>query len=251
MIAPLEFLEEIEAAATAAGFTSTPLGKVESYPIIGLTRPSQQTPPRNFHLYLSTGVHGDEPAGPLALLEILKRDLLPREIQISILPLVNPTGFVTQTRENAQGDDLNREFRTPKNPETLAAKQFIDTLPPFDLSVALHEDWESSGFYMYAVSPSPDDPVFRDILDDTQNSGPIDLAPEIDDSPAQDGLISRPIEGAIESREDWPEAFLLYSKNKHIHLTTETPSSLPIKTRIAMHVTATLSAVKRITARRF
>lgn len=246
MISPSEFNKSLVSDATACGFEATRLTEVNGSPINALTRRPIPGSGADFHLYLSSGVHGDEPAGPLALQTILRNDLLPRDIAISVLPLINPTGFEAQTRENANGYDLNRDFRTPANPETLAVKKYIEQLPAIDLSIALHEDWESSGFYMYALSPHPAEPVFRAILSEVAKTGPIETATLIDESEADRGLIYRPILDLIETRQDWPEAFLLYSKNNHIHLTTETPSSLPLDARIDLQIAATLSAINHI-----
>ncbi len=38
-------------------------------------------------VYLSTGIHGDEPAGPLAALQLLQEDIWPAEVAVWLLPL--------------------------------------------------------------------------------------------------------------------------------------------------------------------
>src|SRR4051794_26899212 len=40
-------------------------------------------------LYLSSGIHGDEPAGPLALLEALKENKWPEDVTVWLCPCVN------------------------------------------------------------------------------------------------------------------------------------------------------------------
>lgn len=247
MIFPYEYAANIQSTAEEQGFASKELARTEGFPIVALHRPAGEAHSSSGHLYLSSGVHGDEPAGPMALLRLIKENHLPRHLDITVLPLINPTGFALKTRENSAGNDLNRDFRYPQNPETNAVKKYIDTLPDIDLSIALHEDWESSGFYMYAVSPQPAEPKFRKIIDEVSRVGPIETASEIDESPANRGLISPPIEDSMAQRQDWPEAFLLYSKNQHPHLTTETPSSLAIETRIEMQIVALRTAIQMLT----
>src|SRR3569623_1605664 len=66
------------------------------------------TPGARANLYLSAGIHGDEPSGPLALLELLKANNWPLA-NLWIVPCLNPTGFRLNQRENAEGFDLNRE----------------------------------------------------------------------------------------------------------------------------------------------
>src|SRR5437016_1461172 len=61
-------------------------------------------------LYISTGIHGDEPAGPLAILEALKENRWPSDVDIWLCPCLNPAGFLRNSRENALGIDLNRDY---------------------------------------------------------------------------------------------------------------------------------------------
>lgn len=64
------------------------------------------------------GMHGDERATPLLLLSFLDRfqrlervDAL-TSIALGVLPLANPDGYLRNTRTNARGVDLNRNFET-------------------------------------------------------------------------------------------------------------------------------------------
>src|ERR1043165_1644635 len=63
------------------------------------------------NLYLSAGIHGDEPAGPLAVRQLLQEQDWPDDTDIWICPCLNPTGFPLNCRENADGVDLNRDYR--------------------------------------------------------------------------------------------------------------------------------------------
>src|SRR5579864_260396 len=40
-------------------------------------------------LYLSAGIHGDEPAGPMAVLELLRRNRWPGNVQVWLCPCLN------------------------------------------------------------------------------------------------------------------------------------------------------------------
>ena len=104
-------------------------------------------------LYLSTGIHGDEPAGPLAVRQLLQEDKWPAESDLWLCPCLNPAGFAANRRENPDGLDLNREYRHPKAKETLAHIAWLQRQPSFDLCLCLHEDWESHGFYVYELNP--------------------------------------------------------------------------------------------------
>ncbi len=244
MIQASNFSHSLAELAKRKGFTATTLIEVKGYPILALRREARNASPTRSRIYLSSGIHGDEPAGPLTIERLLIDDLLPADCDVTIIPLINPTGFEAQTRENSLGHDLNRDFRFPKNPETSALKAFLEKQTPFDLSISLHEDWESSGFYLYSLSPHNDSRKTREILQAASLVGPIDLSPEIDGHPSSEGLIDRPADFDLNSRDDWPEAFLLYSKSRHAHYTMETSSAAPLEQRIAQHTAAVLRAIE-------
>src|SRR5690349_14918980 len=67
---------------------------------------SDQTP----RFYISAGIHGDEPAGPLAVLQLLKENRWPVGFSYWICPCLNPNGFLHNRRENSDGVDLNRQY---------------------------------------------------------------------------------------------------------------------------------------------
>ena len=64
------------------------------------------------------GMHGDERATPLILLSFLDRFQHAERISSStppalgVLPMANPDGYLRNTRTNARGVDLNRNFET-------------------------------------------------------------------------------------------------------------------------------------------
>ncbi|MDQ8185613.1 M14 family metallocarboxypeptidase [Pelagicoccus sp. SDUM812002] len=244
MIQPEPFSASLIELSERRGFQLRTIGTVSKHSIYALSRNSASASQRPYRIYISSGIHGDEPAGPLTIAHLLEEDLLPYDCDITLIPLINPTGFEARTRENAIGHDLNRDFRYPKNPESEAVKLFLEQIDPFDLSLALHEDWESTGFYLYAIVANADTSKAQEILDTIEKIGPLDLALEIDGSAATAGLISRPADFDIYERDDWPEAFLLYSKSRHAHYTLETPSSAPLEQRVAEHTAAVLRAIE-------
>jgi protein MpaA len=54
-------------------------------------------------------IHGDECAG-LAILSALRRTRVPKGVQLWLVPEMNPDGTAADTRQNAHGVDLNRNF---------------------------------------------------------------------------------------------------------------------------------------------
>jgi murein peptide amidase A len=67
--------------------------------------------PSLHRVYLSTGIHGDEPAGPLAVLQLLRENVWPQGVDIFLCPCLNPIGFSLNRRGNEKGVDLNRDSR--------------------------------------------------------------------------------------------------------------------------------------------
>lgn len=100
------------------------------------------------------GIHGDEPAGILGLMDFV-RELdedpeLGRAFELSLYPLCNPTGYLAGTRHSASGADLNREFwRDSSEPEVKLLEKEVRERQ-FDGIIALHSDDTSPGFYGYA-----------------------------------------------------------------------------------------------------
>lgn len=203
--------------------------------------------PRALRCYLSAGIHGDEPAGPLALLDLIHHQLLPDSVHFEICPILNPHGLRSNSRGNASGTDLNRDYRNPAAPETRAHVQWLQSRPAFDLTVLLHEDWESNGFYLYELLP-PDSPSLAPgIVAEVSRVCPIEHAELIDGRPAHaPGILHPPVDPA--ARTDWPEAFWLLQNRSRRNLTLEAPSDFPLATRVAALVTATLAALKQVIA---
>jgi hypothetical protein len=98
---------------------------------------------------ITAGVHGDEPAAPWALFSIVRDGLLDPRFGYRIWPCLNPTGYVRGTRENAEGDDVNRSFSrggtTPEARTVFTANRDRR----FVLALDLHEDFEAEGCYLY------------------------------------------------------------------------------------------------------
>lgn len=224
-------IREIAVSAHAAGWT---LNHLEAAP--GIRLPVLHRPPvlpAAWHprVYVSAGIHGDEPAGPLALAELIRLNALPRHAWLWCCPCLNPTGFPLNTREAASGLDLNRDYRHLRSPEVRSHVAWLRSLPPFDLALCLHEDWEAHGFYIYELNPEHRPSLAAHVLDAVRTVCPIDPSPVIDGREARDGLIRPHIDPA--QRPDWPEAFFLIQSKTRINYTLEAPSDFHLPLRVA------------------
>ena len=96
-------LREIEIAAQPHGWTSEVFHADGDFKWLALHRPpaaASQKP--EVRIYISAGIHGDEPAGPLAALRLLQENRWPEHAEIFLLPCLNPVGFTLNQRENAE-----------------------------------------------------------------------------------------------------------------------------------------------------
>ena len=90
--------------------------------------------------HISAGVHGDEPAGVLALLQLASHDLLDARFSYRLWACINPSGFDAGSRANAEGVDINRTFgRGGTSPEARAIVM-SNRNRKFAISIDLHED---------------------------------------------------------------------------------------------------------------
>jgi protein MpaA len=200
-----------------------------------------RTPPQpRANLYISAGIHGDEPAGPLAMLRLIEENIWPGDVAIWLCPCLNLAGFPANTRENRDGVDLNRDYRQLQTAEIRAHVEWLERQPPFDLTLCLHEDWEANGFYVYEVNPD-NRPSFADkILAAASTACPIDMSPVIEDRPAQNGIIRPNIVPA--ERPQWPEALYLITHKTRQSYTMEAPSDFPLPARVAALTAAVQAA---------
>jgi len=228
-----DVLQRTLAAAKAHDWSVERLPNADELPLYGLQRLAKE--PR-LTVYISTGIHGDEPGGPLALVELLEANAWPADVSLFLCPCLNPTGFPNNIRENKTGTDLNRDYRHIKSGEVLAHTAWIDKLPPFDFGICLHEDWEASGFYLYELNPDNLPSVSGDVIDAVAEVCPIDRSERIDDRPARGGILKPVV--SPEARPLWPEAFYIVLKKTRLSYTLEAPSDFPMTTRINALCTA-------------
>jgi len=235
---PSELVAQFAQSGKHQGFRAETMVEIDGCPLIALTK---RTPGPRPRIYLSSGVHGDEPATPLALLSLLQRGIFDSRAVWFLVPMINPTGYLQGTRENLAGVDLNRDYRHRQSPEIAAHVRWLEHQPPFDLTFCLHEDWESTGFYLYELNPENRPTLADTMISAVGRTYPIDRAPEIDGRPASGGII-RPDPDPI-SRELWPETIYLCAHHTTLSYTLEVPSAFSIADRVAMHGIAIESAL--------
>lgn len=243
-IEPKAFATRIQTAAVARGFRVETYGEMAGSPLYALTR---RTPGPRPRIYLSAGIHGDEPAPPLALLRLLEHGSFGDHANWFLCPLLNPVGFLRRTRENAEGIDLNRDYRALRSLEIQAHARWLQRQPNFDLAICVHEDWEAKGFYLYELNPRQRPSFAVAMISEVMNVCPIESSRIIDGREVAEPGIIRPL-GDPELRELWPESLYLRAHHTPLGYTIETPSSLPLAQRIAAHCIAVETAIRNLPA---
>ena len=189
---------------------------------------------------ISAGIHGDEPAGIETICSFLENRRYKEHLdqwEITILPCINPYGFENDTRENHESKDLNRLFKVHNPPlEVKLAKSIIEP-SYFDMTIELHEDCDSHGYYLFQKSNIPNGlEIGFKIIGALKEIIPINFDEIIENMPAEKGVIHRIKD--IEEMAWWPMAgYSLAMKSGHC-LTLETPTQLAMSTRVSAHLVA-------------
>jgi hypothetical protein len=236
-------LAEIESGAAANGWSAEVFRKDSGFNWLALRRAPSRTCKRRSQVYISTGIHGDEPAGPLAALQLLERDDWPESFEITLCPCLNPVGFAKNTRENEHGIDLNRDYRNTKSEEISSHLGWLEKQAPFDLCLCLHEDWESHGFYVYELNPDGQPSLAEPIVAAVEQVCPIDRSEIIEGREAKGGIICPNLDPRTRPR--WAEAFWLIMNRTRLSYTLEAPSDFPLVTRVNALVTGVNAALAK------
>ena len=236
-----QIVREIQETVLRAGWELDSLPRMEPCSLLAFHRPVISARKR---VYISSGMHGDEPAGPLAVLRLLQENRWPAGLELWLCPCLNPSGFSLHRRENAAGIDLNRDYRRLQTPEIRCHIAWLEQRPLFDLTLCLHEDWEANGFYLYELNPDNRPSSADRIIQEVSKICLIDTSPLIEERPASNGII-RP-EGDPLLRPEWAEAIYLIANKTRQSYTLEAPSDFPLETRVAALTTATRVALEEI-----
>lgn len=236
-----KYADRFDHLAMQAGFKRERIAEVDGLAIPAYSRKSQTSEEKPL-VYLSSGVHGDEPAGPIAILELLKTGFFDDRVDWLICPILNPIGLTHGTRENGQGIDLNRDYLARKSVEVKAHAEWLGRQRVPNMVVSLHEDWESSGFYLYEINVAGKPSAARDIL----KTAAQEISPEpedvIDDHDVREaGWIDHSPRADLPNH--WPEAIFLAERGAGVSYTLETPSSLGLMQRVRCHQLAVRQAI--------
>lgn len=198
-------------------------------------------------IYLSAGIHGDEPAATEGLLRWAQKNVSRlQRLNLLIFPCLNPWGLTGNSRLDADGRDLNRSFHNDAIPQIAAQKKIMGKRR-FDLALNLHEDYDAIGLYGYEV-PGPKPHWGEQILRAASRYLPLDNRRHIEGRAATRGVVRRAIK--LDSMPDWPEAFVLHLAHSRRVFTFETPSEFHLDDRVQAQAAIITESV-RLAAKEF
>lgn len=175
------------------------------------------------HIGLFAGIHGDEPAGAYALVQLLTLlDRVPELAKgfcLSVYPVCNPTGFEDDTRHSRSGRDLNREFwRNSAEPEVqLLEKELRENA--FQGLISLHADDTSHGLYGFAHGATITKHLIEPALKAAEEFLPRNEESVIDGFNARNGIIKEAYEGILSAP--------LRHRPRPFEIILETPHAAP------------------------
>jgi hypothetical protein len=202
-------------------------------------------------ILVAAGIHGEEPGSVEGALRWLEGNEWARwRINWFVLPCINPYGWERNQRRNAQGRDINRQFRKPALcPEAQLVKRLVKGrryLFAFDH----HEDVDAPGYYLYELRAGP--PFIGErIVAAVGKVIPINCNKTIDGHKATGrGLIRRESSPArLKRRLRWPMAYHLFLNSTAHILGSETPVRFPLHQRAIAHNVALRTALEALVPR--
>ena len=154
--------EQVEDAQAAAAALRDPTTPVDEAATIAASAPAI--------LWVAGNVHGGEESGTDASLQVLydladRTDCAAATIRdnavVAILPTQNPDGREADTRRNAYGFDMNRDWFARTQPETDGKVEALREYPPV-LFIDSHEMGRENYFF-----PPNADPIYHEITDES------------------------------------------------------------------------------------
>ena len=196
-------------------------------------------------LYLSAGIHGDEPAAAEALVGWAEKNAARlATMPLLIFPCLNPWGLRNNVRTDSRGRDLNRMFHDNTHP-VVAAVRKVTRPHRFQIAMAMHEDYDAQGVYLYEVQRGRRG-FGEALLGRAGKILPIDPRRKIDVSLASNGLIRRRISRKKFETMGFPEAIWLHLFHSENTFTFETPSEAALELRVRAHMAALDECARRV-----
>lgn len=227
-----EYLDRLNRAIEKHNIETTVLGDVREYPILFL-HPKKLS--KKAKVMIAAGFHGDESSGPWAILNFLETNSYPTSVDVSFLPLANPTGFNLSRRTDFWGIQPNRAYvksydHSPPSREDDIIRKKLKFLSTYgkDALLTLHEDDEEN-FYIFTYGEKT--PLDKKLL--KMGEEKFGLAPKkrlnlFGLKSEEDGIRINDKDGSFEHG--------MLSKGSKISITAENPARRQFKERVELYI---------------
>jgi predicted deacylase len=147
-------LKKISQVAADKGFKEVDLGDAEGVSLRALAPKSENKGPR---LLIVSGIHGDENATPFGVLYYLTHvdEHTLGKVNLTFVPLANPTGFRKGLRENMWEEKTNRNYfdesKISREGRILKSQRDLLKKACGHGMLSMHEDMDSKTCYVYTT----------------------------------------------------------------------------------------------------
>lgn len=227
--------------ARRAGLKLRRIAADGGYAVFALQTPALE---KTGGIYMSAGIHGDEPAATEALLAWAEKNVRQlARLPLLLLPCLNPWGLVRNSRFDHAGRDLNRLFHSDDAPIVAAVRRLVRGYH-FALSLQLHEDYDGQGLYLYEVQRVA--PHWgEELLAVAREHIAIEPRTRVDGRTFRNGLMRRRVDRRRFEQMGFPEAIWLHLEHSERTFTIETPSEFALAQRVRAQVAVIEAAVKK------
>jgi hypothetical protein len=217
------------------------LGNAGDLPIL-MVRPKSLIKGKK-NIFITAGFHGDEIAGPWSLGTFLFRNgFKTYDANVSIIPVVNPSGFSNETRYNQWNEVSNQGFvnsqATPSR-EGLVLLKNIEELKELgsDGFISLHENDRRKNFYFYMHAKKKPAALISKVSELGRSA--FGLQPDGTYEDEREGKYT--IEnGCVFNKIDDTFEDYMFSLGTPICMVSETPSmDVPLKSRMVVNCSVT------------
>lgn len=194
--------------------------------------------PDSKKLYISSGIHGNESSGPIALNQFVNYPGMFDGVDTTIIPILNRYGYAHNQRHNQNDKDLNRDYRSARQKETKKHLELIQD-KKYDLAMCLHESSKATGCFIYKPNRNKRMDVMEEILIAMSRVMPVDNRHSEWQVKIERGILK----DTKYKEQHWTEA-VYFSHNDIPAFTIEVPSAAPLQQRIVTFQAAILKAVE-------
>ncbi|MEK9179040.1 MAG: DUF2817 domain-containing protein [Patescibacteria group bacterium] len=221
------YIKDLRKACKSIGLSFKKIGEIHTkagtYPLYVIVH--QPNLSRKFAC-ISAGIHGNEIAGPLSVLEFVRnqKDTIKEcRSNVIIFPVINPVGFDKNRRINYKNFDLNRHSFDKNPPKEIKLLLKFLRYKNIVFFLSLHEDIDAKEFYI--IYHYRRYPIYNKLLRIASKYCPLMSNKTWEgDAVVKSAILDTTKKGYME--------LFMHKKGVNFNVCTETPMKLPLSTRI-------------------